>query len=232
MGRQDNTLRGRIFWLVAFSIAMGFLEASVVIYLRDLYYPDGFAFPLTFMSERNTVVELLREAATIIMLAGIGVLAGRTPNQRFAFFLASFAVWDIFYYVFLKLFLHWPGSLLAWDILFLIPVPWIGPVIDPIVVSVTMLLLAACLVYRDGPTRAGRLSIREWALLITGSVVVVGSWTWEYLRYGFSFSCTTPPINTFVPQTYLWPVFWIGEGILLLGIYLYWKRAKPDFPPL
>lgn len=226
---MKDSLRNRLIWLVVFSIAMGFLEAAVVIYLRELYYPNGFVFPLVLMSDTNALVELLREAATIIMLLGLGMLAGRTYNERFAFFISSFAIWDIFYYVFLKLFLGWPDSFLTWDILFLIPVPWIGPVIDPIIISLTMILLAACLVYRDQQSTSIRIDKKEWSLLITGSLVVIGSWTWEYLQY--SFAAIDPmdamdALNTFVPQTYSWMIFWIGEGLLLLAIALFWRRTK------
>jgi hypothetical protein len=35
-----------IIWLAVFSMAMGYLESAVVVYLRKLYYPDGFKFPL------------------------------------------------------------------------------------------------------------------------------------------------------------------------------------------
>ena len=223
---MKDSLRNRIFWLLAFSIAMGFLEAAVVIYLRELYYPKGFTFPLTLMTDTNAIVELLREAATIIMLLGLGILAGRTYNERFAFFISSFAIWDIFYYVFLKLFLDWPESFFTWDILFLIPVPWIGPVIDPIIISLTMILLAACLVYRDQQSSSIRIDMKEWSLLITGSLVVIGSWTWEYLQYSFTAGDPMDALNSFVPQTYLWRVFWIGEGILLAAVYSYLKRTK------
>lgn len=226
---MKDSLRNRIFWLVAFSLAMGFLEAAVVIYLRELYYPNGFAFPLVLMSDTNAIVELLREGATIIMLLGIGILAGRTPNQRFAFFLSSFAIWDIFYYVFLKAFLDWPDSLITWDILFLIPVPWIGPVIDPIIISITMILLSVCLLYREAQSSNHCLSLKEWLLLMLGSVVVISSWTWEYLQYSGSVSNSLTALNTFVPQTYYWVIFWIGEGLLLLAIYFFLRRTK-SFP--
>ncbi len=225
---MKDTLGNRLIWVVVFSLAMGFLEAAVVIYLRDLYYPNGFAFPLVLMSDTNALVELLREAATIIMLLGLGMLAGRTYNERFAFFISSFAIWDIFYYVFLKLFLGWPDSFLTWDILFLIPVPWIGPVIDPIIISLTMILLAACLVYRDQQLTSIRIDMKEWSLLITGSLVVIGSWTWEYLQYSFTANDPMEALNTFVPQTYRWMIFWIGEGLLLLAITLFWRRTKTN----
>lgn len=223
---MSDTLRKRIIWVIAFSMAMGFLEAAVVIYLRDLYYPSGFAFPLTLMSDKNAIVELLREASTIIMLLGFGILAGRTYNERFAFFISSFAIWDIFYYVFLKIFLDWPSSFFTWDILFLIPVPWIGPVIDPILISLTMILLSVCLVYRDTQAARHRLSAREWILLILGSLVVIGSWTWEYLQYSISVADQKTAINTFVPQNYSWMMFWLGEGLLFLAIVLFWRRTN------
>src|SRR5690349_14247608 len=107
-----------------FSIAMAALESAVVVYLRALYYPDGFSVAFRLIDESIVKVELLRELATIIMLLAIGQLAGKTFNERFAYFLLSFAVWDIFYYGWLKVLIDWPSTLLDWDILFLIPFTW------------------------------------------------------------------------------------------------------------
>ena len=95
-----QTKNSTILWLTIFGIAMGFLETAVVIYLRRIYYPDGFKFPLVEIENGILSVEILREVATIIMLFAIGFLAGKTKLQRFAFFIYSFAIWDIFYYVF------------------------------------------------------------------------------------------------------------------------------------
>jgi hypothetical protein len=86
-----------------FSIAMGLFESAVVIYMREILYPEGFGFPLSPVQPDMMLTELLREGATIIMLLGIGFLAGRNTSERFAWFLYSFAIWDIFYYVFLRL---------------------------------------------------------------------------------------------------------------------------------
>ena len=105
------------------SIAMGFLECAVVIYMREILYPGGFEFPLAAIEGDLALTEILREAATMVMLLAIGLMAGRNRSERFAWFLYSFAVWDIFYYVFLKILIGWPSSLLTWDILFLIPMP-------------------------------------------------------------------------------------------------------------
>src|SRR5436190_14320204 len=96
-----SQLKKTILLLSLFSIAMGFMESAVVIYLRELYYPDGFKFPLVPIPPHIALVEFLREAATLIMLVIIGGIAGKNPTQRFCFFLFCFAVWDLFYYIFL-----------------------------------------------------------------------------------------------------------------------------------
>jgi hypothetical protein len=114
---------------------MGYMESSVVVYLRAIMYPDGFGFPLAPFDSHLAVTEIFREVATIIMLLGAGIIAGKTFPERFAWFIYCFAIWDIFYYVFLKALLGWPESFMTWDILFLIPATWVGPVISPIIVS-------------------------------------------------------------------------------------------------
>lgn len=224
---MTSTLKRNIFWLIVFSIAMGFLETAVVVYLRELYYPNGFSFPLMIMDARVAIVELLREAATVVMLVGIGMLTGQSFNQRFAFFLSSFAIWDIFYYVFLWILLGWPESVLTWDILFLIPVPWIGPVLAPCLISITMLILAAVLVYRDSSSQNNKLKLLEWSFLLAGSFVVIASWTWDYLAFNQG-KDSAIAISTYVPMAYNWYVFAAGEGILLTGIFLFWRRTSSE----
>jgi len=217
----NKELTKSIIWLILFSIAMGFLEGAVVIYLRALYYPNGFSFPLILMSDTNALVEFFREIATIVMLLGIGMLAGRTANQRLAFFLMCFAIWDIFYYVFLWLVLDWPLSLMEWDILFLVPVPWVGPVITPILITLTMLALSAVLLMRES-----RMSKVEWSLIVTGSLVVILSWTIEFQQYSSTIGDPMKAIATYVPQTFPWIIFFLGEAILIAVIYFFWRRTR------
>jgi hypothetical protein len=119
-------------WVGIFGIAFGFLEATVVVYLRQLYYPEGFDFPMIWASLELFRIELIRELSTLTMLLSIGILTGRNAIQRFAWFLYAFAIWDIFYYIALKILIGWPPSLLTWDLLFLIPVAWNGPVLAPV----------------------------------------------------------------------------------------------------
>jgi hypothetical protein len=128
-----------VILVCVFAAAFAFVESSVVVYLRELYYPEGFAFPLKPGIVPLIAVELARELATMIMLITVAMIAWKTPWPRFAGFLIAFGVWDVFYYIWLKIILNWPSSLLDWDILFLIPIPWIGPVIAPVFVSIVMM---------------------------------------------------------------------------------------------
>src|ERR1700741_5341787 len=178
-----NQLLKTLGWLTLFAIAMGFLETSVVVYLRKLYYPNGFGFPLIPIESSIAVTESWREAATVIMLLGAGILTGKDKLSRFAYFIYAFAIWDIFYYVFLKVLLNWPESLFTWDILFLIPVPWVGPVIAPCIVSLTMILLTGLVIYHQEKEKHVRISFMEWMLLIAGSIVTIISFMWDYIIY-------------------------------------------------
>ena len=222
-----STMKRTLLWLTLFSIAMGYLETSVVIYLRTIYYPNGFDFPLVNMNTLIAVTELGREVATIIMLAGIGIVTGKNSTQRFAWFIYCFAIWDIFYYVFLKLLLNWPESLFTWDILFLIPLPWVGPVIAPVIISLTMILLTLILVYYNEKNSSLKINSKEWVLFITGSLVVVVSFLLDCYRCIHVFKGEVlDAIAAYVPLHFDWWIFWIGELVILTAIALFYIRAK------
>ena len=227
-----------IIWLTLFSIAMGYLETSVVIYLRKIYYPEGFKFPLIPVSPDIAITEFFRELATIIMLVGVGVMAGKNSLQRFAFFIFSFAVWDLFYYIFLKVLLDWPESLFSWDILFLIPVPWVGPVLAPCITSLTMILLTFTIVYFQKKDKPIQVTFFEWILFIFGSLTSIVSFMWDYVIYlsqggkdkaVWTLSGNTNMFNeirNYVPQHFNWWLFGIGEGVILFAIFLIIMRLK------
>lgn len=156
---MKHSYHKKLVVLIAFSVAMGFLESSVVVYLRALYYPEGFCFPLKNMDQVLMLTELLREFATLIMLFGAGYLFGNNVSTRFAGFILSFAVWDIFYYVFLYALINWPSGPGDWDILFLLPCPWYGPVWAPVSISLLMICYGLLIVYANQqafPVKAGR----------------------------------------------------------------------------
>jgi len=227
-----------ILWLTIFSISMGFLETSVVVYLRKLYYPEGFKFPLIPVTRDIATTEFFREIATIIMLIGAGVMAGKNSIQCFVFFLYSFAIWDIFYYVFLKVLLNWPESVFTWDILFLVPVPWVGPVIAPCIISVSMIVLTFVVVYFQEKGKQVRITFLEWILFIFGSITAIVSFMWDYIiyisNYGEEKGVWTlssnknmfDEVKKYVPQHFNWPLFWVGQGLICLALLMIYKRIK------
>jgi hypothetical protein len=135
----------RLVVVAVWAVAFGLVEAMVVVYLRKLFglqyhltfVPRDFRYPRTYLG-----YEQAREAATMVMLLGVGFLAGRTWWQRIAYWLFAFGVWDIFYYVWLYVYLRWPSSLGTRDLLFLIPREWWAPVWQPALVSLGFVALA------------------------------------------------------------------------------------------
>ena len=165
-------MRHKVFWLVVFAVAMGYLEAAVVVYLRQIFYPEGFAFPIKRIALDLGLIELGREAATILMLLGVAFVLEETRRGRLACFMLLFGIWDITYYVWLWVTVAWPASLLTWDLLFLLPVIWTGPVIAPVLVALLLTFTGLVYYLRRSQTEAIAISGIEWAVAIAGAVVI------------------------------------------------------------
>jgi hypothetical protein len=127
--------------VVLYAIAMAWVESAVVVYLRTLLdrIQPYQKTPLPHLANFGST-ELIREAATLIMLAAVGFLSGNTTRKRLGYSLIAFGIWDIFYYIFLQIICGWPKSLFDWDILFLIPLPWWGPVLAPMLIAMLMII--------------------------------------------------------------------------------------------
>ena len=150
-------------------------------------------------------VELGRELATLGMLAAAGLAVGRKFVEGFAGFLIAFGVWDIFYYLFLKLLVDWPASLWTWDILFLIPVPWVGPVIAPVIVSASMIAAGVAILHREGVGRPIPLGRLHWTAASVGGLLIVAAFCWDWRNAA----------TGGLPNPFHWPLFAAGE---LLGV--------------
>lgn len=141
-----------------FAAAFGLVEAVVVVYLRAATgFLPGYQGTLSdvirrageFYQQSQAInqfpqslltLEVLREAATILMLLSVALLTAAKVSSRAAVFLWTFAIWDISYYAVLWATVRWPLSLRDTDILFLIPRPWISPVWYPLLVSALAIL--------------------------------------------------------------------------------------------
>jgi hypothetical protein len=136
--------------VVIYAIAMAWVESAVGVYLRTLLdrIQPYQKMPLPHLANFGST-ELIREAATLIMLATVGFLAGTTARKRLGYSLIAFGVWDIFYYIFLQIICGWPKSLFDWDVLFLIPLPWWGPVLAPMLIAMLMILWGSSVTLLD-----------------------------------------------------------------------------------
>lgn len=193
----------RLTWLTIYAVAMAYVESAVVVYLRALYYPQGFDFPLALMPPTMVAIEIGREAATLIMLLGVAALAGADRWEWFLAFCLSFGVWDIFYYAWLWIFERWPPSLFTWDILFLIPVPWIGPVLAPLLVSVALVAGSLLLLRLKARGVRLRFSAAVWSLAAAGGLLVLGSFVVDFASV----------LRQAVPPPFHWGVFAAGVGL-------------------
>ena len=138
--------------LAIFATSFGFVEAAVVVYLRAATgLLPGYTGTLSELQHSSKgyrqdqsiaqfpqsllTIELYREAATMVMLVSVTLLAASSTSARWAVFLWLFALWDIAYYAGIWITIRWPASPTDLDVLFLIPVPWISQVWFPLAVS-------------------------------------------------------------------------------------------------
>ncbi len=182
--------------LAAFGIAFGYIEGAVAHYLRLHFYPHGLTLNLV-IDLHTLLVEMGRELATLVVLLSVALLTKGPAIRRLANFVFIFAVWDIVYYGGLYLFEGWPKTLLDWDVLFLIPVPWFAPVIAPVAISllgITGSLIILTIYKKFIKIKNGLLTV----ILLSGALI---SWLASFMLY--------PPSNQF-PARYDWLLFFAG----------------------
>ncbi|MEG8946336.1 hypothetical protein [Rosettibacter firmus] len=209
-------LHHKLILLFVFSLFMANLEAVIVVYLRELYYPEGFHFPLKLIPTKIFIIELIREFSTIVMLLSIGILCGKFFIERFFYFIFCFGVWDIFYYVWLKLFLNWPESLMTDDILFLIPVPWIAPVYAPVTIAISMIIFSLISFYLQQKGYVLKTDKFSTLTAFVGVVLILFSFTYDFQKRVASISPVEFPLL----------IFLIGEILLILSYLLFLRNMK------
>jgi hypothetical protein len=225
--------RRTVLALLLFGTAFGYLEAAVVSYLRQLHEParlqfypgraPGELFPLLTLEQlrsaghrqqQTLVVEIGREAATIVMLAAVALAVAENAGQWAAAFVIAFGTWDITFYIFLRILLGWPASLFTWDILFLIPVPWAGPVLAPVLVSAAMIAVGVWHLRSEARGRPVRMRGGHWAGILGGAAVIVISFAMDYSNM----------MVGGMPHPFNWSVFALG---MTMGVASYaWAVSR------
>ncbi|MCH8067777.1 MAG: hypothetical protein IID16_00685 [Candidatus Marinimicrobia bacterium] len=196
----------KLIWITIFAVAFGLVEAVVVIYLRIHFYPEGFHFPLKIIPTRILYIEVVREVATVVMLVAIGIMIGRTRLAKFGAFMVSFGMWDIFYYFWLYVLIDWPKSILDWDVLFLIPIPWIGPVLAPLLVSLGLTGCGMWIFLQEERGVQLRTTPLDWIVEFSATALMISTF---FMNRGME----TP--------VFLWWLFLVG---LIGGIgYFLWR---------
>jgi hypothetical protein len=183
---HEHTLR-RWIWVVAFAIAFAWVEGAIVVYLREIYFGGSFSFPVVMeWQEGELVVDKLmriefgREIATIIMLVAVGWAAGRTSWQRFCFFMIGFGIWDIFFYIWLWVMVRWPESLMTWDLLFFVPLPWVGPVITPILIALAMTVAGSLIIYFEEKGYAIYWRWFDFIIILCCGLLLIVAFCWDW----------------------------------------------------
>ena len=213
---------GRASAVLLFGIAFGYVEAAVVVDLRGaLGLAPGPVFPLaqaTGLTGRLVAIEIGREVATMGMLVAVGWAVGLSRLERLAWTAVAFGAWDLAYYAWLWVFIGWPPSPTSWDILFLIPVPWVAPVWAPAAVALALVGFGLIAARR---LRAGDiLRPARWHLMagVGGGALVVLSFV---LGAGLV-------LDGGIPQAYPWQVFLAGMALAgLAAVDLLRRTAKP-----
>ena len=195
-----QTLKHTLSWLYVWGIAFGYIEAAIVIYLRKIYYPDGFSFPIVLADIDIAAVEILRELMTLIIIWAMAELTFRTFIKKLAGYMIIFGIWDIFYYIFLKIFLDWPESYLTWDILFLIPLPWVGPVLAPVLVSLSLIYTGIIILVEMDRGYRFQFDKKFWIMEIMAGIIIIIS----FMIPGIVV------INQTVPESFPWVIFLAG----------------------
>ena len=210
-----NHTRSRFTIVFFYAAAMAWVEAAVVFYLRTMVdrinpYQE---MPLPLVGNLGGA-ELVREAATMIMLLAVGWLAGSNPRTRIAYSVMAFGVWDILYYVFLKVMCGWPSSLLDWDILFLIPLPWWGPVIAPVSIAALMIIWGGMVVFAQDEAFV-RVSGAAWMSCWAGILLALYAFMQDALRAA---GADTNALRRLLPTQFNWPVFLVSLLLMSLPI--------------
>jgi|YNPNPStandDraft_1061719.scaffolds.fasta_scaffold21036_2 hypothetical protein len=210
---------GKLAGLGVFGASMAYLEAAVVVYLRRLYYPEGFSFPMKLADPFVAKVEIGREIATILMLLGLAFLSETGAVRRFLAFAFAFGIWDILYYAWLKLLLNWPAGWLDWDVLFLVPVPWFGPWIAPALIALVLSAASGALLFMRG-----EIGFPDIILAGLGALACLFSFTFDGFRL---LPGGAEAIRNFVPERFLWEFYL--PGLLLIvasGGIAIWRNAR------
>jgi hypothetical protein len=225
--KSNSNKSARWLTVVIFATAMAWVESAVVFYLRTMIgrIEPYQANPLPVIGGFGPA-EMIREMATMIMLLTVGILAGRTWRSRLGYSAVAFGVWDIFYYVFLKKMCGWPHSVLDWDILFLLPLPWWGPVLAPVLIALLMIAWGTLASQFDDVRPSLRSNLAAWGVNFIGVTLALYVFMADTLRVA---GRGVEAIRVVLPERFNWPLFAVALVLMAAPIANLIRRSAPDF---
>jgi hypothetical protein len=250
----------KLFYILILIAAFAYIEAAIVVYLRHIYYPEGFHFPLRRHYDYILTIEVIREFSTLVILVTLSALFSTAPSARglaplsqdnivsawglaplsrisekfwhgFGYFLYMFGLWDIFFYIWLKTTINWPVSIFDWDVLFLIPIPWLGPVIAPVSLSAIMIVIGVLIIrlfekgYSPLPGGVPAASRAGWVTFKPGLIhwlmVLLGC---GFILYSFINDWDAMSFEKY-PKPYRYEFLVIGELLLIIPFVLLYRSV-------
>jgi len=219
--------RERHRWLIValYAIAMAWVEAAVVYYLRTLVNRiDPYQSNPLPLAPGLDEAELIRERATMVMLFAVGWLAGATWRSRGGYMLVAFGIWDVFYYLFLRIMTGRPKSLLDWDVLFLIPLPWWGPVWAPASIALLMILGGTFITQIERSPVSPGSNWKSLALAAAGAGLALFAFMADAIRTAGQ---GTEALRTMLPVRFNWPLFSVGLALMALpAVEVAWQVLR------
>jgi len=217
----------RSIWVAIFAVAFAWVESAVVVYLRKIYFDGIFRFPLVIVWEEGkhvidplVKIEFGREIATIIMLVAVGWVAGRGKLQKFCFFMIAFGIWDIFYYIWLYIMVGWPESLMTWDLLFYVPLPWVGPVITAVLIAAAMVGAGSLIIHCDEKGYVIRWRWYDMAIELACGLLIIVAFCWDWKNI---LQVPGDITRSGIPNPFAW---WLYVPAFLFSIIYFAIRLK------
>jgi hypothetical protein len=227
-------MRRALILLSLFAIVTGYIEAAAVAYIRSIYEPiHARLFPerdpddllplFTFEQWReqappylrSPVLEIVRETATVVALVLVALATTPTLRRWPATFFLMLGISGWSYYLSLKALIGWPHSLEDWDLIFMVPLPWVGTVWAALVCYTAMIVAAAWFFGAEATGRPLRSGPFGWLLLLTGSLVTAAPFCWDVQHI----------VSGGYPRPFNGLVLAAGLALVLAGLLYAWKRS-------
>ena len=196
-------MKKRLAVLTLFSITFAFFVTAVMYFIRSHYYPNGFDFPVKLLKGLPFAIEYMRQLANLVIIFCVAYLAGRNVRERMAAFMFVFGLWDIFYYIWFYILIQWPPDLMAWDLLYRVPVHWSGPVIAPIIVSIALIKAALLIFYSGSKNWNIKFNLSDWLVEIFAGIGVLTAFLWNYQKIQ----------QGKIPEYFPWWIFGVSVGL-------------------